>query len=395
MSKWIDLEAKYYMKTFRRLPVVLVRGEGPRVWDEDGKCYLDMVAGLAVNILGHAHPAVVEAITSQARKLIHTTNLYYTIPQLEAAELLIEHSCADRVFFGNSGAEANEGAIKLARKYGSLHRHGAYEVISVENSFHGRTLTTLAATGQRKFQDPFAPMPEGFKIVPFNDLAALQQATSEKTCAVMLEVVQGESGVHLADGEYLRDVRRWCDEQNLLLIFDEIQTGMGRTGKFLAYEHYGVEPDVFTLAKGLAGGVPIGAVLAKESAAVFGPGDHGSTFGGNPLATAASAATLRTLFAEDLPARAARVGAYLLQALKRLEAKYPCLENARGLGLMAAVDFKSDVAGKAVQEALAKGLILNNTSARTIRMLPPLIISEAEVDEAISILEAIIPAIAS
>jgi len=395
MSKWIDLEAKYYMKTFRRLPVVLVRGEGARVWDEDGKCYLDMVAGLAVNILGHAHPAVVEAITSQARKLIHTTNLYYTIPQLEAAELLIEHSCADRVFFGNSGAEANEGAIKLARKYGSLHRHGAYEVISVENSFHGRTLTTLAATGQRKFQDPFAPMPEGFKIVPFNDLAALQQATSEKTCAVMLEVVQGESGVHLADGEYLRDVRRWCDEQNLLLIFDEIQTGMGRTGKFLAYEHYGVEPDVFTLAKGLAGGVPIGAVLAKESAAVFGPGDHGSTFGGNPLATAASAATLRTLFAEDLPARAARVGAYLLQALKRLEAKYPCLENARGLGLMAAVDFKSDVAGKAVQEALAKGLILNNTSARTIRMLPPLIISEAEVDEAISILEAIIPAIAS
>ena len=395
MSKWFDLEAKYYMKTFKRQPVVLVRGEGARVWDEEGKCYLDMVAGLAVNILGHAHPAVVEAISSQASKLIHTTNLYYTIPQLEAAELLISSSCADRVFFGNSGAEANEGAIKLARKYGRLNRNGAYETISVENSFHGRTLTTLAATGQAKFQAPFAPMPNGFKIVPFNDLDALKAATSDSTCAVLLEVIQGESGVNLADGDYLRGVRRWCDEKGLLLIFDEIQTGMGRTGKFLSFEHYGIEPDVFTMAKGLAGGVPIGAVLAKEPVAVFGPGDHGSTFGGNPLACAASVATLRTLFEERLIERAARVGAYLLQAIRRLQDRYPFVEGARGLGLMAAFDLKSDLAGNVVAAALGKGLLLNNPGPRTVRMLPPLIISEGEVDETISILDQVLSQLAS
>ncbi len=386
MSHWLELEQKYYMRTFNRLPVVLVRGEGTRVWDENGRCYLDMVAGIAVNVLGHCHPAVVEALTRQARTLIHTSNLYYTIPQLELAELLINHSCADRVFFANSGAEANEGAIKLARKYGRLHRHGAYEIITVTGSFHGRTLATLAATAQPKYQEPFAPMPEGFRSVPFNDLAALQAATTERTCAVLLEVVQGESGVHLADGDYLRGVRAWCDQHNLLLILDEIQTGMGRTGRFLAYEHHGIEPDIFTMAKGLAGGVPIGAVLAKERAAVFTPGDHGSTFGGNPLACAAGVATVRTILEQDLAAHSARVGRYLLEQLRALQARQPAIAQVRGLGLMVAFDLTTDRAAEVVRGALQRGLILNNTGPRTIRMVPPLILTEAEVDEAVAII---------
>lgn len=386
MSHWLELEQKYYMRTFNRLPVVLVRGEGTRVWDENGRCYLDMVAGIAVNVLGHCHPAVVEALTRQARTLIHTSNLYYTIPQLELAELLINHSCADRVFFANSGAEANEGAIKLARKYGRLHRHGAYEIITVTGSFHGRTLATLAATAQPKYQEPFAPMPEGFRSVPFNDLEALQAATTERTCAVLLEVVQGESGVHLADGDYLRGVRAWCDQHNLLLILDEIQTGMGRTGRFLAYEHHGIEPDIFTMAKGLAGGVPIGAVLAKERAAVFTPGDHGSTFGGNPLACAAGVATVRTILEQDLAAHSARVGRYLLEQLRALQARQPAIAQVRGLGLMVAFDLTTDRAAEVVRGALQRGLILNNTGPRTIRMVPPLILTEAEVDEAVAII---------
>lgn len=391
MPNWQELEQKYYMKVFSRLPVVLVRGEGTRVWDEAGKSYLDMCAGLAVNVLGHCHPAVTEAICKQARTLVHTTNLYYTVPQLELAELLVEHSCADRVFFGNSGAEANEGAIKLARKYGRLNRGGAYEVISAENSFHGRTLATIAATGQVKLQKPFEPMPDGFKQVPFNDLDALKAATSAKTCAVLLEVVQGESGVNIGDHDYLVGVRRWCDEQGLLLVFDEIQTGLGRTGKFLAYEHHGIEPDVFTMAKGLAGGVPIGAVLAKESASVFGLSDHGSTFGGNGLACATGVATLKTIFAEGLVEHSAEVGRYLLQKMEGLQARFDVVEHARGLGLMAAFDLKREVAPALVRGALEKGVILNNTSARTIRFVPPLIATKAEIDEAIDVVARVLP----
>lgn len=387
---WQELEQKYYMRTFNRQPVVLVRGEGARVWDEQGKSYLDMVAGLAVNVLGHSHPAVVEAITQQARQLIHTTNLYYTTPQLELAELLVENSCADRVFFANSGAEANEGALKLARKWGHLKRDGAYEVITATNSFHGRTLATLAATGQPKYHKPFAPMPDGFVSVPFNDLDALKAATSAKSCAVMLEVVQGESGIHLADHEYLVGVRRWCDEQNLLLIFDEIQTGMCRTGKFLAYEHHGIEPDVFTLAKGLAGGVPIGAFLAKESCSVLEPGDHGSTFGGNPLACAAGVATVKTLFDEDLAGHSWRVGSYALEKLRELQSRHDLITEVRGLGLMLAFDLATETAPQLVAEALKKGLLLNATGPRTIRLIPPLIIGSAEIDEAIATIDALL-----
>ena len=387
---WQELEKKYYMHTFNRQPVVLVRGEGARVWDESGKSYLDMVAGLAVNVLGHCHPAVVEAITAQARKLIHTTNLYYTTPQLELAELLIENSCADRVFFANSGAEANEGALKLARKWGRLNRGGAYEVITAINSFHGRTLATLAATGQEKFHKPFAPMPDGFLSVPFNDLEAIKAATSPKTCAIMLEVVQGESGVNIADRDYLAGVRKWCDEQGLLLIFDEIQAGLGRTGKWLSFEHYGVEPEVYTLAKGLAGGVPIGAFLAKESAAVLTPGDHGSTFGGGPLACAAGVATVKTIFAENLAARSAELGEYALVKLRVLQSRHDIISSVRGLGLMVAFDLKTDSAATIVAEALKRGLILNNTGPATIRLVPPLIITNADLDEAIGTIDAIL-----
>jgi acetylornithine/N-succinyldiaminopimelate aminotransferase len=390
---WRELEQQYYMRTFNRQPVVLVRGEGARVFDENGKSYLDMVAGLAVNVLGHCHPAVVEAITTQARQLIHTTNLYYTTPQLELAEILIENSCADRIFFANSGAEANEGALKLARKWGRLNRNGAFEVITAENSFHGRTLATLAATGQPKYHKPFEPMPAGFTSVPFNDLDALKAATNPQTCAIMLEVVQGESGVHLATPEYLRDVRDWCDEQGLLLIFDEIQTGLGRTGKWLSFEHYGVEPDIYTLAKGLAGGVPIGAFLAKEHASVFTAGDHGSTFGGGPLACAAGVATVKTIFAENLAAHSAEIGAYALDRLREIQRRRSMVETIRGLGLMVAFDITTDDAPRIVGEALKQGLILNATGPRTIRMVPPLIVGRAEVDEAVSTIDSLLGAL--
>ncbi len=387
---WRELEGQYYMRTFNRQPLVLVRGEGARVFDENGNSYLDMVAGLAVNVLGHCHPAVVEAITNQARQLIHTTNLYFTTPQLELAEILIQNSCADRIFFANSGAEANEGALKLARKWGRQNRNGAYEVITAENSFHGRTLATLAATGQPKYHKPFEPMPAGFLSVPFNDLAALKAATGPQTCAIMLEVVQGESGVHLAEAEYLRAVRDWCDQQGLLLLFDEIQSGLGRTGKWLSFEHYGVEPDIYTLAKGLAGGVPIGAFLAKEHASVFTAGDHGSTFGGGPLACAAGVATVRTIFDENLAVHSAEIGQYAVEKLRDLQSRNDSIEVIRGLGLMVAFDLKTDDAAKVVAEAIKRGLILNNTGPRTIRMVPPLIIGRAEIDEAVSTIEAIL-----
>ncbi len=389
-KNWQELERKYFMPTFKRLPIVLVRGEGVSVWDENDKSYLDMVAGIAVNVLGHSHPAVVDAINHQAGQLIHVSNLYYSTPQLELAELLVENSCGDKVFFGNSGAEANEGAIKLARKYGKLHRNGAYEVISVTGSFHGRTLATIAATGQAKFQEPFTPMPAGFKNVPFNDIDAIKQATTELTCAVLLECVQGESGVHLADPQYLKDLRSWCDEQGLLLILDEIQTGMGRTGKFLAYENYGIEPDVFTMAKGLGGGVPIGAIVAKESASCFALSDHGSTFGGNPLACAAGVATVNYILENGIVDNAKQMGDALLSGLRTMQAKHSNVREVRGMGLMAALDLQQDKAAQLVEKALQKGLILNATGPNTIRMAPALIIGREDVQEAISIIDQVL-----
>jgi acetylornithine/N-succinyldiaminopimelate aminotransferase len=388
-ATWSASEAAHYMHTFKRLPVCLERGQGVYVWDVDGKRYMDWVAGIAVNVLGYAHPAVVEAICEQSKKLIHTSNLYYTLPQLELADLLIEHSCAERLFFGNSGAEANEGAVKLARKWGKLHRHGAYEVITALDSFHGRTLAMVAATGQPKYQEPYAPMPAGFVNVPFNDLDALKAATSAATVAVMLEPVQGESGVHPANPDYLQGVREWCDQQGLLLIFDEIQTGMGRTGHFLGYEWYHIEPDVFTLAKGLAGGVPIGAFLARGSAAeALGPGDHGSTFGGSPLACAAGVATVKTILEQELPANAGKQGGYLAAKLAELRREFPIITEIRARGLMIAFDLAQDLAPKVVLQGLNEGLIVNATGTHTVRIVPPLILTRREVDEGIGLLRA-------
>ena len=385
-----ERESRYYMRTFRRQPLVLTRGQGCWVWDEQGKRYLDLVAGIAVNVLGHCHPVVTEAITRQAATLVHTSNLYYSLPQLDLAELLVEHSCADVVFFTNSGAESNEAAIKLARKYGKLHRDGAYEIITALNSFHGRTLATVAATGQPKYQAPFAPMPEGFTHVPLNDIAALRAATTERTVAVLLEPIQGESGVHPCDPDYLRAVRLWCDEQGLLLILDEVQTGMARTGTFFAYEAYGVRPDIITLAKGLCGGLPGGAVLATERAAAFTPGDHGSTLGGNPLACAAGVATVRTVLDEGLGAHAAEMGAYLSAGLTRLRDAGAPITAIRERGLMVGVDLATESAAAVVDAARDRGALFNATGPATLRMVPPLILSHDEADYALEILATVL-----
>jgi predicted acetylornithine/succinylornithine family transaminase len=395
MTDWMELENKYYMRTFAhlRLPVVLVKGKGARVWDETGREYLDFVGGWAVNCLGHAHPVVVKALNNQAKKLIHTSNQFYTIPQLQLAEILVQQSCLNRVFFGNSGLEANEGAVKLARRYGKLKLNGAYEVITALGSFHGRSLAMTAATGQESFHIPYLPMPEGFINVNYNDIGAIKEATTAKTCAVMLEPIQGESGVIVPDDDYLKKVREWCDQKGILLILDEIQTGIGRLGALWGYECYGVEPDIMTLAKGLAGGVPIGALLAKESASVFIAGDHGSTFGGNPLACAAGYATMKYIIENKVAGHVVEVGTYLIERLKQLKDKYAFITDVRGRGLLLAVQFNSDLAQSVQMECLEKGLLVNKPKPNVIRLMPPLIISNKDVDRAIDILDKVLSGI--
>lgn len=376
------LEHSLYMRTFARQPITLVRGEGVRVWDDQGKEYLDFLAGIAVNVLGHCPPAVVKVVQEQVATLIHTTNLYYTGPQMQLAQLLVEHSALDRVFYANSGAEANEAAIKLARKWGKLHKNGAYEVITTWNSFHGRTLATVAATGNRHYQEPFDPMPTGFKHVAYNDLDAMREAVSDNTVAIMLEPVQGESGVHPAKKEYLQGIRQLCDERNLLLILDEVQSGMGRTGKLWAYQHYDVEPDVMTLAKGLAGGLPIGACLAKEHASVFEPGDHGSTFAGNPLVCAAGHAVLKEIIDRNLPEHASRMSERLQQGLQELQKEEDAqITEIRSSGLWFGIDFGVDKATDILNRCREDGLLINKTSNSTIRLAPPLTITEQDVDQ--------------
>src|SRR5690349_19512029 len=384
---WVSLEHQYYQATFKRQPVTFVRGKGTRVWDSDGKSYLDLVAGIAVNVLGHCHPAIVQAVQHQVTQLVHVSNLYYNIRQIELAELLGQQSNGMRSFFSNSGAEANEGAIKLARKYGRLHRNGAYEIISMERSFHGRTLATTAATGQASYQATWVPLPDGFKQVPFNDLEALKAATSEKTVGILVESIQGEGGIWPATKEFLQGVRQWCDEQNLVLICDEVQAGMGRTGKFFGWEHYDIVPDIVTLAKGLAGGVPIGAMLTGPRTDLFVPGDHGSTFGGNPLASAAGIATITTILEENLLENAATMGEYWRDKLEQLCAKYPIIDSPRGVGLMRAVNVKHGLGSAIVQQALEHGLLLNSTSPSTLRMVPPLILTKGDLDEAAELLD--------
>ncbi len=387
MSNWQELEHKYYMGTFNRTPVTLVKGEGARVWDENGREYLDFVGGWAVNSLGHCHPAVVEAVTEQARTLIQTSNQFYTIPQIRLAELLVQNSCLDKVFFCNSGVEATEGAVKLARRYGKLKLNEAYEVITTFDSFHGRTLAMTAATGQTKFQEPYLPLPAGFINVEYNNIEAIKAATTNQTCAVMLEPIQGEGGVNLPDDDYLRAVRAWCDQKGILLILDEIQTGVGRLGTLFAYEQYGIEPDIMTLAKGLGSGVPIGAILAKDKVSVFSPGDHGSTFGGNPLACAAGYATVKFIIDNDIAGNAEKVGQYLTKGLESLKQKFQSVTEVRGSGLLVAMEFSSDVAGALVMACLNRGLLVNRVKPNALRFMPPLIIGEKEVDEALDLLD--------
>ncbi|MFH1169579.1 MAG: acetylornithine transaminase [Chloroflexota bacterium] len=387
MSNWQELERKYFMSTVTRVPLVLVRGEGARVWDEDGREYLDFVGGWAVNSLGHCHPAVVAALTEQARILIQVSNQFYTIPQVRLAELLVQNSCLDKVFFCNSGAEANEGAVKLARRYGQRHLNGAYEVITAMGSFHGRTLGMVAATGQTKFQKPYIPLPTGFVNVEYNSIEAIKVATTDKTCAVMLEPVQGEGGVNVPADGYLKQVREWCDRKGILLILDEIQTGIGRIGRLFGYQAYGVEPDIMTLAKGLGSGVAIGAILAKDSASVFVPGEHGSTFGGNPLACAAAHAALKFILENDVPGNVSKVGQHLMEELGKLRRKYSFITDVRGRGLLVAVEFDGDIADKLLKACLEKGLLVNVLKPNALRFIPPLIIGNSEIDAAVRILD--------
>jgi len=393
MSNWQELEHQYFMNTVQRVPVTLVRGQGAWVWDEDGREYLDFVGGWAVDCLGHCHPALVKAITGQAQTLIQTSNQFYTIPQVRLAELLVQNSCLDKVFFCNSGAEATEGAVKLARRYGHLYLNGAYEVITATNSFHGRTLAMTAATGQAKFQQPYIPLPVGFVNVDFSNVEAIKSVTTEKTCAVMLEVVQGEGGVNLPGNDYLAAVRRWCDQKGILLILDEIQTGIGRLGTLFAYEQYGIEPDIMTLAKGLAGGVPIGAILAKDKASVFVPGEHGSTFGGNPLTCAAGYATVKFVIDHNIAGNAGKVGQYFISGLEKLKQKFQFVTEVRGRGLLIAMEFSSDIAGTLVTACLDRGLLVNRVKPNALRFMPPLVIGNKEIDKALGILDKVLSSV--
>ena len=390
-AQWIAKGDKYIMRTYGRYPLVPVKGEGCYLWDADGKRYLDFLAGVAVNNLGHCHPRVVAALQKQAAELIHCSNYYHIPTQIELAEILCNHSFADRAFFCNSGAEANEAAIKLARKQ-SREKYGQdrYEIITALASFHGRTMATVSATGQEKVQKFFDPLLHGFVHVPFNDAGALEKAVTPNTCAVMLEPIQGEGGVVVPDAEYFRQVRRICDENNLLLIFDEVQVGIGRTGKLFAHEHFGVAPDIMTLAKALAGGAPIGTMLAREElAASFSPGTHGSTFGGNPLVTAAGVAALRTILEEGILNHTEEMGEYLMGELEGLKKRFSFITDVRGIGLMIGMEL-SVPAGDIVKKGLERGVLLNVAQDRVLRFVPPLIVGKKEVDEMIEILTGIL-----
>ncbi|MFO0707518.1 MAG: acetylornithine transaminase [Nitrospira sp.] len=385
-----DGAAKYLMQTYARQPISIVRGRGAKVYDMEGREYIDFVGGIAVNILGHGHPDLVQAIQRQAAQLIHVSNLYYTEPQVKLAQMLVDHSFADRVFFCNSGAEANEAAIKLARRYGhEKHGAGRYEIITMKNSFHGRTMATITATGQEKVQKGFEPLVPGFVYAPFNDFAAIESLVSEKTVAIMLEPIQGEGGVHVADQTYLKNLREFCTQRDILLIFDEVQTGMGRTGTLFAYEQLGVEPDIMTLAKGLGGGMPIGACLAKESvAAVFTAGSHASTFGGNPLACAAGLAVCKVLIEGRVLDQARRMGEYLAKSLADCKDRHRVVRDVRGLGLLQGMELDTD-AKAIVSDCLSRGVLVNATSERVLRFVPPLIISQREIDRVMDTLSAI------
>lgn len=382
-----EMGKRYLMQNYAQLPLVIARGDGVRVWDDEGKCYLDFVGGIAVNAVGHCHPRVVAAIREQSEQLIHCSNLYWFEPPVVLAQQLAALSGLDRVFFCNSGAEANEAAIKLARKYAYDHGRENPEIIAFTKSFHGRTLGTLAATGQEKFSRGFTPLPEGFRHIPFNDAAELKKAVGPQTAAVLMEPLQGEGGVYPASQKLMETLAELRREEGILLIFDEVQCGLGRTGKAFAYEHYGVKPDILTLAKALGGGLPIGAAVAREEVAeVFQPGTHGSTFGGNPVACAAARAVLQVLQEEGLVEQAANTGEYMKASLKTLQKKYPLIKEVRGIGLLLGMEL--DRPGQdLVLLCQERGLLINCTAERVIRFLPPLITTRDEVDQALGILD--------
>lgn len=382
---------RFLMNTYTRLPISLVRGNGCLVYDAEGREYLDCLAGIAVNILGHAHPDLVETITRQARQLIHTSNLFYTEPQTRLAQRLVELSFADKVFFCNSGAEANEAAIKLARRYAhNTFGPERFEILTMVNSFHGRTLASLTATGQPKLQEGFGPLVPGFRYVPFNDLEALKANITPQTAAVMLEPIQAEGGIMVPHPSYLKGLREFCTEQQILLIFDEVQTGMGRTGTLFAYEQFGIRPDIMTLAKGLGGGIPIGACLATDNvAAAFVPGTHASTFGGNPLACAVALKVLELLIEGGKLEQGLAAGHYLAKGLSSLKDQFSCIQEVRGKGLLQGLELTID--GKPlVLECLERRVLINCTMGRVLRFVPPLIISNAQIDRLLSVLSEVL-----
>lgn len=387
---WIDRGMAHVAKTYGRYPLVAVSGEGCWLTDIDGKKYLDFLAGVAVNNLGHCHPDIVAALQDQAGRLLHCSNFYHIPQQIELAELLCKNSFGDRVFFCNSGAEANEAALKLARKY-SLDNHSddRFEIITAENSFHGRTIATISATNQKKICNGFGPLLSGFKYVPFGDIEAIKANINSKTCAIMLEPIQGEGGINIPPAGYLQAVRELCDQNGLLLIFDEVQVGLGRTGKLFAYQHDGVEPDVMTLAKALAAGPPIGAMVVREKyAAALGSGTHGSTFGGNPLLAAAGVAAMKVFLDGEVLENSIAMGAYLLAKLDQLQTEYTFIAQVRGRGLMIGVELTIE-GGEIVKTALDRGLLINCTAGKILRFVPPLIVTRKEIDQMIEILDKI------
>ena len=392
MPTTAERESAVFMMSAGRLPVTLVRGEGTRVWDEDGADYLDFVAGIASDSLGHCHPAIVDAIKSQGETLLHVSNYFYTLPQLDLADAVLEASGMSRIFFCNSGAEATEGAIKIGRKWGMTRKEGAYEIITMEQSFHGRTLASVSATGTPRYSEPFRRV-DGFRHVPFNDIDAVRAAVGPQTAAILVEPLQGEGGVNVADPGYLAALREICDEHNLLLMLDEVQTGIGRTGKMFAWQHEDVQPDVMALAKGLGSGVPIGAIVANERGDILEPGDHGTTFGGQPFTCAVANATVRHILAERIPEQAAAKGEALMNDLRALQDRHPTISEVRGQGLLVAIEFSAELGPALVAACRERGLLCNVVKPNTLRLVPPLTVSDDELAEAVGIIDAALAAV--
>ncbi len=386
-QNWKDMESKYYMHAANRYPMVIEKGEGTKLWDTNGNEYLDFTSGWAVNNIGHSNQVVADAIEQQSKTLLQTSNVFYTIPQLKLAEILIENSVLDKIFICNSGAEANEGAIKLARKWGKINKNGASKILTAYNSFHGRTISTLAATGQPKYHETFMPVTEGFDYFELNNIDSLKNKIDDETVGIMIEVVQGEGGVNICSQDFIKNIRKICDEKNIIMIIDEVQTGIGRLGSFYGYEKFGIEPDVITLAKGLGAGVPIGAILAKDEYSVFVPGDHGSTFGGNALTSAAAYASSKFILENDISNNVNKLSSYFTSKLNDLMSKFEIISEVRGMGLLIALEFSMDIAADMITECNKNGLLVNAVRPNALRFMPPLTVTEDEIDQAISKLQ--------